>query len=97
MSIALWARYTPDAPAIISPVRQSQFFRVERQRQSTGPRTASGRAPRGDSVAVVASNRPEFAEIVFACTRSGLRYTPVNRYLSADEIAYIVNDCQAGP
>ncbi|MDX1734849.1 MAG: AMP-binding protein, partial [Halioglobus sp.] len=35
-------------------------------------------------------------EIVFAATRAGLRYTPINRYLSAEEIAYIVDDCEAG-
>ncbi len=95
MSIALWARYTPDAPAIISPSGTRSFFELNANANRLARALQAGGLKVGDSVAVVASNRPEFAEIVFACTRSGLRYTPVNRYLSADEIAYIVNDCQA--
>jgi long-chain acyl-CoA synthetase len=41
------------------------------------------------------SNRPEFAEVMAATQRSGLRITPVNWHLTADEAAYIVDDCQA--
>jgi long-chain acyl-CoA synthetase len=95
MSIALWARYTPEAPAIISPCGNRSFFELNANANRLARALQSRGLKVGDSVAMVASNRPEFAEIVFACTRSGLRYTPVNRYLSADEIAYIVNDCQA--
>ena len=41
----------------------------------------------GDAVAVVCTNRPEFAEVVHAChPQPALRYTPVNRHLTADEI-----------
>jgi len=95
MSIALWARYTPDAAAIISPSGHRSFFELNANANRLARALQAGGLGPGDSVAVVASNRPEFAEIVFACTRSGLRYTPVNLYLNADEIAYIVNDCQA--
>ncbi len=49
----------------------------------------------GDAVALVCSNRPEFAETVFAATRSGLRVTPINWHLTGEEIAYIVDDCEA--
>ncbi|MCH7788564.1 MAG: AMP-binding protein, partial [Acidobacteria bacterium] len=49
----------------------------------------------GDSVAIALSNRPEYAEIVHACLRTGLRYTPVNQQLTEDEVVYIVNDCEA--
>ena len=41
------------------------------------------------------SNRPEFAEVVAACQRSGLRLTAINWHLTADEAAYIVDDCEA--
>ena len=40
-------------------------------------------------------NQVEFAEAVFATTRSGLRMTPINRYLTASEVAYILADCDA--
>jgi long-chain acyl-CoA synthetase len=95
MSIALWARYQPDATAIISPSGNRSFFELNANANRLARALRERGLRAGDSVALVAGNRPEFAEIVFACTRSGLRYTPINRYLSADEIAYIVNDCKA--
>jgi long-chain acyl-CoA synthetase len=49
----------------------------------------------GDGVAVVSHNRPEFAEVQFACLRAGLRLTPVNWHATPEEIAYIVDDCEA--
>ena len=41
------------------------------------------------------ANRPEFAEVVAATHRAGLRLTPINWHLTADEAAYIVDDCEA--
>jgi long-chain acyl-CoA synthetase len=49
----------------------------------------------GDHIAVLMENRPEFLETCWAAQRCGLYYTPVNTRLSADEAAYIINDCQA--
>ena len=49
----------------------------------------------GDHVAIFAENRTEYFEVVWAALRSGLYLTPVNRYLTAEEAAYIVNDCDA--
>jgi long-chain acyl-CoA synthetase len=41
------------------------------------------------------SNRPEFVAVLAAAQRSGLRLTPINWHLTADETAYIVDDCEA--
>jgi long-chain acyl-CoA synthetase len=49
----------------------------------------------GDSIALMVSNRAEFAEAVAATQRTGLRFTPINWHLTADEAAYIVADCEA--
>ena len=49
----------------------------------------------GQAIALVCSNRPEFAEVYLAAARNGLRLTPINWHLGAEEIAYIVNDCEA--
>ncbi|MEM7283172.1 MAG: AMP-binding protein, partial [Pseudomonadota bacterium] len=49
----------------------------------------------GDAVAIVSKNRPEFVETVLATARSGIRITPINFHLTADEIGYIVDDCEA--
>ncbi len=47
---------------------------------------------RGDGVALVLPNRPEFLEVTWGCQLSGLYYTPVNTHLTPDEVDYIVDD-----
>ena len=55
---------------------------------------AQGLRP-GDGIAVFLENHPRYLEIVWAALSSGLYLTTVNRYLSAEEAAYIVDDCGA--
>jgi acyl-CoA synthetase (AMP-forming)/AMP-acid ligase II len=50
---------------------------------------------RGDHLALVLENHPVFLEVAWACLRSGIYFTPINRHLSATEAAYIVDDCDA--
>ena len=50
---------------------------------------------RGDHYAVLMENHPSYFEVVWAGLRSGLYVTAVNGHLTADEAAYIVNDCGA--
>ena len=63
----------------------NRFARVTRARGLTA----------GDSVALVCVNRPEFVEVLYGSLRAGLRLTPINWHLSAQEIAYILDDCEA--
>src|SRR4030081_79194 len=49
----------------------------------------------GDHIAFLIENRLAFMEICWAAQRSGLYYTAISRYLTSDEIAYIVRDCAA--
>src|SRR5437763_11928760 len=50
---------------------------------------------RGDHIAMFMENQPRFMEIVWAALRSGLYITCVNSHLTAPEVAYIVQDCEA--
>ncbi|TGD71262.1 acyl-CoA synthetase [Mangrovimicrobium sediminis] len=50
---------------------------------------------RGDHLALFLENHPRFLVVLWACLRSGLYFTPINRHLSAAEAAYIVDDCDA--
>jgi fatty-acyl-CoA synthase len=92
-----WAQVTPDKPAIIMAGTDDSVtygelndrsIRLARVWQNAGLRP-------GDGVAMFMENQPRFLEVVWAALRSGLRITPVNRYLTAPEAAYIVNDCDA--
>src|SRR5262249_39223552 len=49
----------------------------------------------GDHIALLMENRLAFMEICWAAQRSGLYYTAISRYLTQDEIDYIVKDCGA--
>jgi fatty-acyl-CoA synthase len=66
----------------------------ERSNQGAHLFRALGLKP-GDHIALLMENRLEFMEICWAAQRSGLYYTAISRYLTADEIAYIVKDCGA--
>ena len=50
---------------------------------------------RGDHVAVFLENHLRYFEVAWAAFRSGLYLTTVNRYLTAPEAGYIVDDCGA--
>src|ERR1700739_4062932 len=49
----------------------------------------------GDHIALLMENRLAFMEICWAAQRAGLYYTAISRYLTEDEIGYIVRDCGA--
>jgi fatty-acyl-CoA synthase len=50
---------------------------------------------RGDHIALLMENHLRYSEVVWAALRSGLYITAINRYLTAGEAAYIVNDSGA--
>ncbi len=49
----------------------------------------------GDAIAIVSSNKVEFPQVLFAALRAGMRMTPVNWHLKPDEIAYVIDNCEA--
>src|SRR6201991_866845 len=66
----------------------------ERSNQGAHLFRAFGLKP-GDHVAFLMENRLAFMEICWAAQRAGLYYTAISRYLTKDEIGYIVKDCGA--
>jgi fatty-acyl-CoA synthase len=51
---------------------------------------------KGDRVALLMANCPEFFEIQFACSKVGAICLPMNWRLTAKELAYILSDFAAG-
>jgi acyl-CoA synthetase (AMP-forming)/AMP-acid ligase II len=49
----------------------------------------------GDHIAVLMENRVEYFEPCWAAQRSGLYYTCINSHFNAEEVAYILDDCDA--
>ena len=50
----------------------------------------------GDGVAAVLPNGTEMVALYFAAMQAGWYLTPINHHLVGPEIAYIVDDCEAG-
>jgi long-chain acyl-CoA synthetase len=95
MTLAVRAREAPGGNAIVSSTgnrtfddlnaHANQFARALRRR---------GIKP-GDVITLLCPNRAEFMETYYAAIRSGLRITPINWHLTADEVHYIVNDSES--
>jgi long-chain acyl-CoA synthetase len=96
MTMAVWAEAQPNKAAVIDPDGTRRSFaevNANANRLVRVLRQAGLKA--GDAVALVMSNRHEFLEIQSATLRAGFRITPVNWHLNLDEVAYILNDCEA--
>lgn len=96
MCMAVWAELQPDKMAVLEVSGRGRTFgelnananRLVQMMRAHGLKA-------GDAVAIVCSNRVEFPEVLFATLRGGFRLTPVNWHLKPDEIAYVVDNCEA--
>ena len=50
---------------------------------------------KGDHMAIFMENHPAMLLAQAGGERTGLYFTPVNSYLSADEVAYVINDSRS--
>lgn len=96
MRLAVQARMHPDRLAVIEETRAPVTFDALNRRTNQLARAlrARGLAP-GDGVGLLCANRSEFVEVAHATSRCGLRLTPINGHLKADEVRYILEDCGA--
>jgi long-chain acyl-CoA synthetase len=96
MAPAVWAELQPHKTAVFEISGRTRSFgelnananRIARLLRAHGLKA-------GDAIALVCSNRAEFADVLFAALRCGLRMTPVNWHLTAEEIAYVIDNCEA--
>jgi long-chain acyl-CoA synthetase len=96
MTLAVWAEAQPDKACVINPDGRVHTFAEVNASANRLVRLLRGAGlAAGDAVAIVASNRAEFVDVLAAALRGGFRITPVNWHLTADEIGYILNDCEA--
>lgn len=87
----------PDHPAVImAGSGEAITYREldERSNQLAQLLRAQG-LERGGHIALFMENQMRFMEVVWAALRSGIYVTAVNSYLSAPEVAYIIDDCEA--
>lgn len=98
MYIGALAKAHPDKPAAIRAAtgETRTFAQLDSRSNRLAQLFHAAGLRRGDHVAMFLDNCLEFFDVSFACSRSGLYLTAVNRYLPAAEAAWIVDDCDAG-
>ena len=93
---AVHAATDPGRPAVITSSGAVVTFAELEERSCRLAQALHAHGLRsGDHVAVVLPNDHRTHEVAFGLQRSGLYYTMVNTHLTAEEAAYIVNDCGA--
>jgi acyl-CoA synthetase (AMP-forming)/AMP-acid ligase II len=90
------AETTPDKPAVVmDDGRILTYAQLEADSNRLAHLFRDLGLKRGDHIALVLENRPEFFVVAWAATRAGLYFTPASTRLGVDELAYIVEDCGA--
>jgi long-chain acyl-CoA synthetase len=91
------AKDHPDQPALIMATSADQLtfaeYAANCNRLAHLFRAAGLR--RGDHVAMLMENNLRYFETQGAAERAGLYFTCINSYLTAEEVAYIVDNCEA--
>ncbi|CQD14009.1 acyl-CoA synthase [Mycobacterium lentiflavum] len=95
MNIADHAIAAAQSPALIADGRTISFGELYDRSQRVAAALHDAGLRRGDGVALVLPNRPEFFEITWGCQLSGLYYTAVNTHFTPDEVAYVIGDSDA--
>src|ERR687896_585062 len=95
MVLALHTTEAPRRSAITAPTGHRSFAELNGRANAVVRALRRRGLGAGSAVALVCANRPEFAEVYFACHRAGFRLTTVNWHLTAGEAAVIVEDCEA--
>lgn len=95
MAVAFHAQQKPNRIAIRSPFGELSFAELNANCNRISRTLSAAGLKKGDAVALISRNRPEFVETYHACLRSGFRVTPINWHLKPDEVAYIVSNCEA--
>ena len=88
------ARTTPDKPAqIMASTGEVTTYRELDENANRLAQLLHSRGLReGDHISIFAENNRRYFEVYWAAMTSGLYFTAINRYLSPEEAAYLVND-----
>ncbi|MDO3402767.1 AMP-binding protein [Mycolicibacterium neoaurum] len=92
-----FAKSQPDKPAWIMAGSGAMitFGELETRSRAMSVLLADAGLGRGDTLAVVAENRLEWAEIVWAAARTGIDIAPINYHLGPDEVRAMLAACAA--
>lgn len=89
-----WADLHPDKAAIIFEGEQITYSELNRRANRASCWLQSLGIEKGDRVAAILHNCPEFLELFLACARLGAIFVPLNFRSAATEVDYFLNNCR---
>jgi long-chain acyl-CoA synthetase len=92
--IAAAAHSRPDHPALITPTSTLTWAEVDARVQAAAGRLVMLARPR-ERVAIVLGNSIDFVVTYYGALRAGRVAVPLNPGYTADELDYVITDCQA--
>ena len=97
MHPGIYAAETPDKAAyIMANSGQAVTYRELDEASNRGAHLFRGLGlGLGGNIAIYMENNAAYLQICWAAHRAGLYYTCISSYLTAEEVAYIVGDCDA--
>ena len=92
-----WAEQTPDQLAVVDTATSETltYKQLDDLSNQFAQLMYSRGLRRGDHVSIFMDNQVTYFVVVWAALRSGLYLTTVNRYLTAEEAAYIVDNSES--
>lgn len=95
MYVAYWASLNPTATALIGDQGRLTFAELNARTNQLARALRARGLRAGDALAILSHNTFELVETFLATRRIGVRLTPLNYHLGADEAGYILRDCDA--
>ncbi|MBN1276697.1 MAG: long-chain fatty acid--CoA ligase [Deltaproteobacteria bacterium] len=83
-----WSELHPNKNAVIYEDERISYLQLHQRANRTGCWLQSLGIEKGDRVAVMLKNCPEFIEIYLACSRLGAIFVPINFRLAGPELEY---------
>jgi len=95
--LARHAADRPHQPAAVMAAsgRSIDWHTLESRSRRIASRLIEAGLKTGDGIAILAENRLEWFEWMWAARRAGLYYTGLSTHWKADEVAYVLRDCGA--
>jgi len=94
---SIYAKNTPDKPAFIMTESGETvtYLQLEEQSNQLAHLFRKLGLKATDHIAILMENHIRFFPIIWASMRSGLIITPMSTHLLEEEVAYIINNCEA--
>lgn len=89
------AEARPDSPLLIAGNHRLSYKEFHREAYRVANALLRLGVKRGDKIALLLPNRPEFLLAVFAAAEIGAIFVPINTAFSADEAAYVLEHSEA--